>query len=129
MAELGSFLSPPSGRIPVGKFDQIEGIPNERFELIDGDHFRRIELAGHAAVDDGQGRGADVLAELEVFKEAETEAFHIVGGLAFGDIVGPDALDELAVLERADGVFPRVAMDDLVAFDDTAAGETQEAGV
>jgi hypothetical protein len=71
--ERRALASPLGGLRTVGELDQIERVLDVRVELIQRNQFVRIELAGHAAVEYGQRRGADVLRQLEVLVKAQSE--------------------------------------------------------
>src|SRR5690606_22955567 len=73
-------------------------------------------LATDPGRDHGQGLGADVFAELEELKKAESVGLVITPGIAFG----------FAGFERADRLFPIVEMADAGTVHQTAAGETHE---
>ena len=57
----------------VGEFDEVQRVLDVRAEFRERAQFAGIELAGHAAIQNGQRLGADVLAQLEILEEAEAE--------------------------------------------------------
>ena len=77
----------------VGELDQVERVLHVGIELIDRHQLVGVELAGHAAVQDRQRLGADVLGQLEVLVEAEAERLEVVGRLAMAELVVP-AVDD-----------------------------------
>ena len=129
MAHLGAELAPGRGDGAVGEFDEVEGVADVFVELGERGGFAGVELAGHAAVEDGQGFGADVFGELEVFVEAEAEGLEVVGRRAGVELVVPAIDDGLSFGDVADGGLPAIAGDELAALDDAASGEAEEAGV
>src|ERR1700744_354168 len=70
----------------------------------------------------------DIFAELEVLVKTKAKTLHIIRCLPVGYVIRPDGLHHFATFQWPDGMFPLVAVDDLVAFDDTAAGKTEKAG-
>ena len=76
----------PHGRRhrPVGELDQIERVLDVRDRAVQRRQLAGVELAGHAAVEDRQRLGADVLAELEVLEEPEPERLVVVGRRVLG---------------------------------------------
>jgi hypothetical protein len=92
--------------------------------------FTGVELAGHAAVQDGERGGADVFGQLEVLVEAEAEGLEVVGCGALVELIVPATDDGLPLSsDVAHGGLPAIARGELAAFDDAAAGKAQEAGV
>ena len=63
----------------VGELDQIERILNVRLQLVERHQLARVELAGHAAVENRQRLGADVFGQLKELEEAHAERLEIVG--------------------------------------------------
>ena len=98
-------------------------------ELVESGRLAGVELAGHAAVEDRQWLGADVLGELEVFVEAEAEGLEVVGRGPLVEFVVPAVDDGLSLGDVADGRLPAIARGEQAAFDDAAAGEAQKAGM
>jgi hypothetical protein len=84
---------------------------------------------GFTAVEDRQRLGADVFGELKVFEEAKTEGLKIVGGLPIAHFHIPAVDHNGTVFHPADGLLPLVPVIEIAAFDDTAAGKSNKAGV
>ena len=78
MAHLGAQLPPGRGYGAVGEFDQVQRVLDVFVELVERGSFAGVELAGHAAVEDGQRLRADVFGQLKIFVEAEAERLEIV---------------------------------------------------
>src|SRR5688500_6217276 len=55
----------------VGELNQVERVLDEGLKLIERSGLTRVELARHSTVDDRQRAGADILRQLEVFKETK----------------------------------------------------------
>lgn len=128
MTELRAFLSPGSIRIAIGKFYEVQRILNVGIELVHGHYFGGVELAAHAAIDDGHGGSADVFTQLEVLQEAEAKALVVIGCGTGGYAVVPFVDDEFSFYAGTDGLFPLVALVKIGAFHDAATGKTDEAG-
>ena len=109
MAQRRAFCAPDGIRRAVGKLDQIQRVLDERVKPVERTEFSGVELAGHAAVQDRQRLRADVFAHLEEFKEAEAERLEIIRRGAMEKFVVPAVDEQLALLHRADGVFPLIA--------------------
>ena len=60
--------APFGGGVAVGELDEIEGVLDIRVDVRDGYYFPGIELAGHTAVENGQGLGADILGQLHLWQ-------------------------------------------------------------
>ena len=73
-------------------------------------------LTGHARSQHGQRLGTDILAELEVLKEAQATRL----------MVAPDVEVRLAILQRAYGVVPMVDILKALAMTHAATGEAHE---
>ena len=73
-----------------------------------GHQLAGVELAGHAAVEDRQRLGADVLAQLEELEEAQAERLEVIRRGPVLELVVPAVDDQLAFCDRADGVLPLV---------------------
>ena len=87
----------PSGRRrAVGELDQVERVLDVRVELVDRHELAGVELAGHAAVEDRQRLGADVLRQLEVLEEAQAERLVVVRRRPVHELVVPAVDDERA---------------------------------
>src|SRR4029077_8738987 len=98
-------------------------------ELVDRGRLTGIELAGHAAVQDGQRRRADVLGQLEVFVKAQAKGLEVVGSGPKVEFVVP-AIDEGSPFRNiAHRGLPAIARRQQAAFDDAASGEAKKAGV
>src|ERR1039458_9659097 len=93
MAEGGAFRPPLAGDRAIGKLDQVERVLNERVKLVERAQLGGVELAGHAAVQNGQRLRADVLAQLEELEEAKAKGLKVVGCWTVEEFVVP-AVDE-----------------------------------
>ncbi len=113
----------------VGELDQVERVLDVGRELVERHELAAVELAGHAAVEDRQRLGADVLGELEVLEEAQAERLVVVRRRPMLELVVPAVDQELPLRDRADRLLPLVADGEPGPLDDAAAGEAQEARV
>ena len=114
MSHRGAPGAPRAARRAVGKFNQIQGILYEGLKLVQRAEFPRIELAGHAAIEDGQRFAADVLAKLKELEEAEPElaADLVDNGITMAG--GSSLLRGLTtVVSHATGLDVRLAEDPL----------------
>src|SRR5664280_2645941 len=93
MSERRALRAPSGVRRAVGKFNQVQRVLNVRPKFVERTKFAGVELAGHAAVDDGQRFGADVLAQLEKLKEAEAERLVVIRRRTMNKFIVP-AVDE-----------------------------------
>ena len=127
----GGMTAPFGGIVTVGEFDEIEvAVLDIGIDIADGDYLGGVELAGHAAIEDGQGFGADIFGQLKIFQKAKAEGLVIIGGGAGGRTrYSSWSMMSLLVLYVADGFLPLVAVGEVAAFDDTAAGEANKARV
>ena len=73
MAHVCPYFSPLGFNGSIGKFDQIEGILDIRFELVHRHHFRRIKLAGHSATQDWKRFRPQIFCQLKIFEEPHPE--------------------------------------------------------
>ena len=111
----------------VGELDQVERVLDVGIERVERRQLARVELAGHAAVEDRQRLGADVLGQLEVLEEAEPERLVVVGRGRNGN----SSFQRLTIRRRdrqiADRRLPLIAAVEEPPLDDAAAGEAEEA--
>jgi len=112
VAHVAAEFAPMRGHRTVGKFHQVEGIPDVGFQVF---HLAVLvvvvvfELARHAAVENRQRLSTDLFAEEKIFVKAQSQRLVIVGEAAVGKGVIPAVDVQGAVLDRADRVFPLVA--------------------
>ena len=106
---------PPGGTDgTVGVFEGVEGVLHPGPHAVEE---RRLDVR-RAGVDAEDGLGAEVLGHLQVFVKAEPP------GAA---VALPDVEVGAALLDRADGVFPRPAAGGgRAGVDERTAGETEE---
>ena len=95
VAHVGAPLAPRARHRTVGELDQVERVLDVGIELVERHQLVRVELAGHAAVQDRQRLGADVLGQLEVLEEAEAERLEVVGRRPVAELVVPAVDDRL----------------------------------
>ena len=129
MAHIISYLAPFRIYITVSKFYQVKGILHIRAELVNWRYFGSVELAGHTCIQYGQGSGAYIFGQLKIFKETEPERLKIIRCGAVCEFTVPAVNDQLTVFQSAQGFFPLVAQRKIVAFNNTSAGKTNEAGL
>ena len=73
--------------------------------------------------------GADVLAQLKVLEEAEAKRLEVIRRGAMEEFVIPAIDQQLAFLDRAEGIFPLLTTRERAAFDDATAGKAQKSGM
>ena len=129
MAHLRAQLAPGRVYRPIGEFDQIQCVLDVFVELIQLRRLAGIELAGHAAVENGQRPRADIFSQLEVFVKAQAKRLEIIGRGAKIELVVPAVDDRPALGDIAHRGLPAVASHQAAAFDDAAAGKADESRV
>ena len=135
VAHVGTYLAPLAVDGTIGELHEIEGILNIGIELVEGCMYAGLrgvgvlELTRESAADDGQGLRAEILAELEELEETEAVALEIVGIEAIVESIVPAVLVEFTVLDGTYTVLPLVAGSEVNPLDDTAARETEYAGM
>src|SRR6185295_19882902 len=101
MAQLGPLTAPLTGGGRVRKLNQIDCVLNEMIEIFKRGQLARIELAGHAAIQNWQRLSADIFAKLKVFVVAEAERLVIVRRRTPVEFCVPAIDDEAAVVQSS----------------------------
>src|SRR5258708_37037955 len=73
VSHLGADLAPWRTWRAVGKLDEVERVLNVLMNFFELGGLAGVELAGHAAVEDGERAGADGFRRLEGVVEAEAK--------------------------------------------------------
>src|SRR6185369_12673862 len=126
MAHRRALRAPRRRHLAIRELDQVQRVLHKRIELVERDELFALKLTRHAAVQDRHRFAAEVLAKLEIFEEAEAVALVILRCGLPTDRVLPAILILRALRDVADRILPLVAVREVHALDDAAAGETQE---
>src|SRR5208282_4889688 len=84
---------------------------------------------GHAAVQDRERLGADVIAQLEILQETQPERLKVIRRGTVEKFKVPAVDQEFALFHRTEGVLPLVPAFEHGAFNNAAAGKTEETGM
>src|SRR5262245_48844085 len=98
-------------------------------DLVDGGRFTRVELTGHAAIQNRERTCANILRQLEILVKAQAERLIVVRRRLVVELVIPAINDGLAFGDVADCGFPAVTGSQTTSFHNAAAWEAKKPGV
>ena len=128
MAHLRTTFTPFGIYIAIGKFNKIQCILHIRIQLIKWHQFGRIELAGHATIQNRQWCCTDIFCQLKIFKEAQPKCLKIIRCRAMCKFKIPAVDDQLPFFNRTDCFFPLITLRKIISFYNTSTGKPIKPG-